>query len=215
MGVVTSHLDVFAEGLLTSLQISAATFLLAAAAGLFLACCRISPVGPLRWFAAGYVTAVRSVPLLVLLTLFVFGLPEAGVVYSLLWTVVTAMGAYWAAFFCETVRAGVSAVPTGQIEAARALGLTGRQVLSSVILPQALRSVLQPLASLLIAVILNSSLAAAVGVTDELTGQTVLLDQRYAQPLVTFAAAAACYAVLTGTVGRLAAVLDGRLAVRR
>ncbi|GAB1340082.1 amino acid ABC transporter permease [Streptomyces sp. E-15] len=215
MDVITSHADVFGRGLLVSLQISGCTFLLAAVGGVLLAVCRISPVRPLRLFAALYVSTVRSVPLLVLLALFVFGLPEIGLVYSLLWTVVTAMALYWAAFFCETVRAGVRSVPVGQTEAARALGLTFWQVLRHVVVPQALRCAVQPLASLLIAVVLNSSLAAAVGVTQELTGQTVLLDQQYAQPVFTFGAAAVCYVLLTLAVGRAAAVLERRLAVLR
>ncbi|MFE6894640.1 amino acid ABC transporter permease [Streptomyces sp. NPDC057694] len=214
MDVITSHLDVFGKGLLVSLEISACTFLLAAVAGVLLAVCRISPVGTLRLFGHLYVNIVRSVPLLVLLTLFVFGLPEIGVLYPLFWTVVTAMGLYWAAFFCETVRAGIRAVPTGQIEAARSLGMTSGRTFAHVVLPQALRHVLQPLASLLIAVVLNSSLAAAVGVTEELTGQTVLLDQQYAHPLATFGVAALCYALFTLGVGRWATALDRRLAVR-
>ncbi|MEV6537121.1 amino acid ABC transporter permease [Streptomyces sp. NPDC051639] len=215
MDVVISHRGVFGHGLLVSLEISACTFVLAGVLGLVLMVCRISPVGPLRVAGRLYVSAVRGVPLLVLLTLFVFGLPEIGLVYSLFWTVVTAMSLYWAAFFCETMRSGVRAVPLGQIEAARALGLTFSQVLRLVVLPQGLRFIIQPLASLLIAVLLNSSLAAAVGVTQELTGQTQLLDQRYAQPLITFGAAVVCYVVLTLGVGRLAALLERRTAVPR
>jgi glutamate transport system permease protein len=64
-------------------------------------------------------------------------------------------------------------------------------------------------------VTLNSSLAAAVGVTQELTGQTELLDQQYAQPLITFGAAAVCYVALTLLIGRLAGALDRRLVVLR
>ncbi|MFF5408293.1 amino acid ABC transporter permease [Streptomyces misionensis] len=213
MDLLTSHPGVFAGGLLTSLEISAWTFLLATAGGLVLAVCRIAPSAVLRWTARLYVNIFRNVPLLVLLTLFVFGLPEIGVLYPLFWTVVTAMALYWAAFFCETVRSGIRSLPRGQVEAARALGMTARQVLTHVVLPQALHRTLQPMASLLIAVILNSSLAAAVGVTQELTGQTVLLDQRYAQPLTTFGAAAACYVILTLAVGRLATRLERRLVV--
>ncbi|MFJ8749453.1 amino acid ABC transporter permease [Streptomyces sp. NPDC102441] len=215
MDVITSNLDVFGNGLLVSLEISGTTFVVAGLLGLVLAVFRISPVAPLRLFARGYVSAVRSVPLLVLLTLFVFGLPEVGLVYSLFWTVVTAMSLYWAAFFCETMRSGARAVPLGQIEAGRALGFTFGQVVRLIIVPQALRSIIQPLASLLIAVMLNSSLAAAVGVTQELTGQTQLLDQQYAQPLITFGAAAACYVAFTLGIGRLAALMERRLVVLR
>lgn len=215
MDVVATNLDVFGRGLLVCLQISVCTFVLAGLLGLVLAVCRICPVLPLRLAATVYVELVRSVPLLVLLTLFVFGLPEIGLIGSLLWTAVAAMSLYWATFFSETVRSGVRAVPKGQIEAARALGFTFGQVLRLVVLPQALRTSIQPLASLLIAVVLNSSLAAAVGVTQELTGQTQLLDQRYAEPLVTFGTAALCYVALTFVIGRSAGYLDSRLAVQR
>ncbi|GAB6901821.1 amino acid ABC transporter permease [Kineosporia succinea] len=215
MDVVTGNLDVFGSGLLVSLKISLSTFALAGLLGLVLTVCRISPVLPLRLAATVYVELVRSVPLLVLLTLFVFGLPEIGLISSLLWTAVAAMSLYWATFFSETLRSGIRAVPRGQIEAARALGFTFGQVLRLVVLPQALRGIVQPLASLLIAVVLNSSLAAAVGVTEELTGQTQLLDQRYAEPLITFGAAAACYVALTFVIGRSAGYLDRKLAVSR
>ncbi|MFG2884059.1 amino acid ABC transporter permease [Streptomyces sp. NPDC048297] len=215
MGVIASNLGVFGNGFLVSLEISGCTFALAGLLGLLLAVFRISPVVPLRLFGRLYVSAVRGVPLLVLLTLFVFGLPEVGLVYSLFWTAVTAMSLYWAAFFCEAIRSGVRTVPRGQIEAGRALGLTFGQILRLIVLPQAVRSMIQPLASLLIALTLNSSLAAAVGVTQELTGQTALLDQRYAQPLLVFGAAAACYVAFTLAIGRLAAVLERRLVVLR
>ncbi|GAA3620512.1 amino acid ABC transporter permease [Kineosporia mesophila] len=215
MDVIAGNLDVFGQGLLISIQISVSTFVLAGGLGLLLTVCRISPVLPLRLAATAYVELVRSIPLLVLLILFVFGLPEIGLVGPLLGTAVVAMSLYWATFFSETMRSGVRAVPQGQIEAARALGFTFGQVLRLVVLPQALRTIIQPLASLLIAIVLNSSLAAAVGVTQELTGQTQLLDQRYAQPLVTFGAAAICYVAMAFIIGRSAGYLDRRLAVQR
>jgi glutamate transport system permease protein len=213
MDAVTSNVSVFLGGIEVSAEITIATFALAFALGLLLATCRISPVLPLRAAAGLYVAALRSIPLLVVLTLFVFGLPYVGLTYSLLWTAVTAMSMYWAAFFCEVVRSGIRSVPAGQIEAARALGLTFSQVLRVVVLPQALRAMVQPLANLLIAIVLNSSLAAAVGVTTELTGQTELLDQRYAQPLVIFGAAAVCYVALTFVIGRAAGFTERKVAL--
>ncbi|MET7289282.1 amino acid ABC transporter permease [Streptomyces sp. NPDC005573] len=215
MSVVISHRGLFVHGLLVSLELSGSTFVLAGSLGVLLACLRISPVVPLRVLGQAYVTVLRGVPLLVLLTLFVFGLPEIGMVFPLFWTAVTAMGLYWAAFFCEVVRSGVLSVPVGQFEAGRALGLSGAQVLRLIVLPQSIRSMIQPAASLLIAVTLNSSLASSVGVTEELTGQTQLLDQQYAQPLVTFTAASVCYIALTLLIGRLAAAAERRSAVSR
>jgi len=214
MNAITAHLSVFLEGLAVSAEISAATFVCAFALGLLLAACRISPVLPLRAAAGLYVAVLRSIPLLVVLTLFVFGLPYVGLTYSLLWTAVTAMSLYWAAFFCEAVRSGMRTVPAGQFEAARSLGFTFSQVLRLVVLPQALRAMVQPLANLLIAIVLNSSLAAAVGVTTELTGQTELLDQQYAQPLLIFGASAVCYVALTFSIGRAAALTERKVAMR-
>jgi glutamate transport system permease protein len=213
VGAITSNLGVFREGLTVSVEISVCVFVFSGLLGVLLAAARISPVPPLRLAAGLYVSVVRSVPLLVLLTVFVFGLPEIGVLYSLFWTAVTAMSLYWATFVCEAVRSGIRTVPVGQIEAARALGLGFSRVLRLVVLPQALRAMVQPMATLLIAVTLNSSLAAAVGVTDELTGRTELLDQQYAQPLWTYGAAALCYVALTLGIGRAAALIDKRVRV--
>lgn len=215
MSLVTSHLGAYAHGLEATAELTAATFCLALALGVLLASCRISPVIPLRAAAGLYVAVLSSMPLLVVLTLFVFGLPFIGVTYSLFWTAVTAMTLYWAAFFCEAVRSGVRAVPAGQIEAARAIGLSFGPTLRLVVLPQALRAMVQPMSSLLIAVALNSSLAAAVGVTQELTGQTELLDQQSAQPLLIFGAAAACYIALALGIGRVARVIERRVAPAR
>ncbi|MFE5302404.1 amino acid ABC transporter permease [Streptomyces sp. NPDC056632] len=215
MDVLTTNLGVFTAGLITTLELSLLTCLLAGLLGLGLAVCRISPVLPLQLFSWAFTGAVRAVPLLVLLMLFVFGLPEVGLVYPLYWTVVAAMGLYWAAFFGDVIRSGIRAVPPGQIEAGRALGMTFGQVLRLVVLPQAVRVMVQPLASLLIAVTLNSSLASAVGVTQELTGRTHLLDQKYAQPLLTFGAAAALYIALTLSIGRLAGAWQRKLVIPR
>jgi glutamate transport system permease protein len=205
VGAVTSNLGAFRSGLTVSVEITFCVFVLSGVLGVLLAAARISPVTPLRLASGFYVSALRSVPLLVLLTIFVFGLPEVGLLYSLFWTSVTAMSLYWAAFFCEAVRSGIRTVPVGQIEAGRALGLGFGRILRLVVLPQALRAMVQPMATLLIAITLNSSLAAAVGVTGELTGRTELLDQQYAQPLLTYGAAALCYIALPMGIGRAAA----------
>jgi glutamate transport system permease protein len=213
VSVIFSHLSAFGDGLTATVELTVTTFLLAFGLGLLLAACRISPVTALRVAGGLYVAAFRSVPLLALLTLFVFGLPFVGLVYPLFWTAVTAMTLYWAAFFCEAVRSGIRTVPAGQIEAARSLGLTFSGIMRLVVLPQALRAMIQPMANLLIAVTLNSSLAAAVGVTRELTGQTELLDQQYGQAIITFGAAAVCYVALTLGIGWGASVLARKVAL--
>ncbi|TQF07120.1 amino acid ABC transporter permease [Kitasatospora acidiphila] len=182
--------------------------------GVLLAICRISPVPPLRLAGAAYVTAFRNIPLLVLLVLFVFGMPEVGLLYPLFATVALTMALYWAAFVCEVVRSGVRTVPRGQIEAARALGLTFTQCLRFVVIPQALRSMVQPLGSVFIGLALGTSLAAAVGVP-ELTGQAQLVTLKYDNPLTSFALTTAVYVAITLTSGLIAGRIERKVAIKR
>ncbi|MFE3112654.1 amino acid ABC transporter permease [Kitasatospora indigofera] len=202
----------FGHGLLLTLAMTALVFAGAVLLGLLLAVFRISPVLPLRAAAATYVTVFRNIPLLVLLVLFVFGLPDVGLLFSLFFTVTLTMALYWAAFICEVVRAGIRTVPMGQAEAARALGLSTGQVLRHVILPQALRRMVQPLASIFIGLALSTSLAAAVGVA-ELTGQAQFIMLKYDNPLTSFAVTTAVYVLITLSCGLLAGRVERKVAI--
>jgi glutamate transport system permease protein len=203
-----------AHGLLLTLAMTAVAFAGALVLGVVLAVCRISPVPPLRALGTAYVTFFRNVPLLVLLVLFVFGLPDVGLLYSLFTTVTATMMLYWAAFVCEVVRSGVRTVPMGQVEAARALGLTFTQCLGYVIVPQALRSMVQPLSNIFIGLALSTSLAAAVGVA-ELTGQAEFVTLKYDDPLTSFAGTTVVYVAITLTAGLLAGWIERKVAIRR
>lgn len=202
------------HGLLLTLAMTALAFAGALLLGVLLAVCRIGPVPPLRLAGAAYVGLFRNTPLLVLLVLFVFGLPEVGLLYPLFATVTLTMALYWAAFVCEVVRSGVRTVPRGQIEAARALGLTFPQSLRYVIVPQALRAMVQPLGNVFIGLALGTSLGAAVGVP-ELTGQAQLVTLRYDNPLTSFAVTTAVYVVLTLGSGLVAGRIERKAAIRR
>jgi glutamate transport system permease protein len=169
---------------------------------------------PLRAFGAAYVGVLRNVPLLVLLVLFVFGLPDIGVTYSLFTSAVICMALYAASFVCETVRSGIRTVPLGQAEAARSIGLTFGQVLRYVILPQAFRAMVQPLANVFIGVVLGTSLVAAVGVAD-LTNRGSALTLRYDEPLIVFAWATAFYVAITLGGGLLAGRLERAVRINR
>ncbi|KPI09168.1 polar amino acid ABC transporter, inner membrane subunit [Actinobacteria bacterium OK074] len=211
---VASIVDQLGHGLLLTLAMAALSFAGAVAVGLVVAVLRICPVGPLRAFGAAYVGVFRNVPLLVLLVLFVFGLPDVGLLYPLFATVTTAMALYWAAFVCEVVRSGVRAVPRGQAEAARALGLGFGACLRHVILPQAVRPMVQPLGSILIGCVLSTSLAAAVGVA-ELTGQAEFVTLKYDAPMTSFAVTTVVYVAITLTCGLVTGRLERKLAVSR
>ncbi len=190
------------------------TYAGALALGLVLAICRISPIPPLRAAGTAYVTIFRNVPLLVLLVLFTFGLPNVGLLVPLYYNAALAMALYWAAFVCEVVRSGVRTVPRGQIEAARALGLTVGQCLSQVVMPQALRSMVQPLANIFIGSALGTALAAAAGVT-ELTFWYQQQANLAGQPLTAFAVVTVIYVAITLTSGLIAGRIERRVAIHR
>jgi glutamate transport system permease protein len=137
----------------------------------------------------------RNLPALVLLVLWVFGLPNVGITTGLFTSAVICFSLTFSATVCEIVRSGIANVSIGQAEAARAVGLRFDQTLRYVILPQAFRTMVQPLGSVFIAIVLNTSLAAAVGV-GELTYQSQTLTIQYAEAFLTFLVAAAFYVII-------------------
>ncbi|OFB44125.1 amino acid ABC transporter permease [Frankia sp. CgMI4] len=169
MDAVIDNLDIFAEGFRRTVGLSLFASVAALILGTVLAAMRVSPVPPLRWTGTAYVQTVRNTPLTVVFFFVVFVLPQLDIVFSYFMFAVVALSIYHAALVCEAVRSGINGVDLGQAEAARALGLTFSQTLRMIILPQAFRNVLQPLGSVVSALIRNTSIAAAFGV-QELTG---------------------------------------------
>ena len=214
MDVVLDNLDVFTLGLRTTVSLTLLSFAVAFVVGIVVAACRVSPIPPLRIAGTFYVETVRNTPLTVLFVLFFFGLTKVGIKYGAFTTAIIVLGGYTGAFVAETVRAGINAVARGQAEAARALGLTFRQVLRIVVLPQALRTVVAPLGGLFIALIKNSSIAALISVK-ELVYRTDELADATAQVIPVFLGAAVAYLLLTIPSGLAIGALERRVAIRR
>jgi glutamate transport system permease protein len=202
------------HGLLITLEIAAVAGIGALVLGVLVAAARVSPVPVLRGVAFGYVQLFLNVPLLALLVLFVFALPDVGLLMPLTTTVIVVLTVYEAAYVAEAVRSGVNTVAIGQAEAARALGLTFLQTLRLVVLPQALRAVVQPLGNVLIALVMNTALAAAVGVV-ELTSATNKVNLVEAQPIPIFAGAGVLYMLMALIIGLLSGVVERRVAILR
>ncbi|MEU2350273.1 amino acid ABC transporter permease [Modestobacter sp. NPDC049651] len=214
MEALLDNLGPLLDGLLTTLWIAAVSGVGALVLGVLVAAARVSPVPVLRGVAFGYVQLFLNVPLLALLVLFVFALPDVGLIMPLATTVVVVLIVYEAAYVAEAVRSGVNTVPLGQAEAARALGLTFLQTLRLVVLPQALRAVVQPLGNVLIALVMNTALAAAVGVV-ELTSAANKVNLVEAQPIPIFAGAGVLYMLLALVIGLLSGVVERRVAIVR
>ncbi|SBT53496.1 amino acid ABC transporter permease [Micromonospora auratinigra] len=164
--VLTDNKQVFLDGFTTTVQL----FLIAAVGslvlGTLLGAMRVSPVPALRAFGATYVNIIRNTPLTLVFAFLVFAVPKLDVNIDYFPSACIALTIYTAAFICEVVRSGVNTVATGQAEAARALGMSFSQVLTLIVLPQALRAMVPPLMSVLIAMLKNTTIAAGFSVVE-------------------------------------------------
>ncbi|MES5818327.1 amino acid ABC transporter permease [Streptomyces sp. RG80] len=190
--------------------------------GTLLAAMRVSPVPLMRGFGTAYVNLVRNTPLTVIIVFTSLGLADTfgvtmgskdfdvqGFRLAILGFIV-----YTAAFVCEAIRSGINTVPVGQAEAARAIGLNFSQVLRLVVLPQAFRAVIGPLANVLIALTKNTTVAAAIGVAEAAALMKTMIENE-AQTLAIGAVFAFGFVVLTLPTGLFLGWLSKRLAVKR
>ncbi|MDA3920993.1 MAG: amino acid ABC transporter permease [Salinisphaera sp.] len=156
------------RALWNTLAYSAGGFVIGLTAGTLLALMRLSDIAPYRWLATIYIEFFRGLPALVVFMAFSL-LPLAFPGLTMPWppygTVWAALGIVGSAYMAETIRAGVQAVPRGQVEAARSLGMTAGQAMRKIALPQAFRIMIPPLTNELIMLIKDSSLVFIVGLS--------------------------------------------------
>jgi polar amino acid transport system permease protein len=182
---------------------------------LLLALMKLSPVRPYRWLATVYIEFFRGLPALLVIIVFAFAVPIAfgwvppgGTIGAGVVALIVVSSAYMA----ETLRAGIQAVPKGQVEAARSLGMSGTWTTISVVLPQALRIVVPPLTNEFVLLLKDSSLLAIIGASAserELTtlSRDFLVESSNGTPLI---AAAIMYLVITLPLTQLVAHLERR-----
>lgn len=215
MGALVDNLDLILKGFWTTIQLTAVAGLAALVLGTILASFRVSPVPPLRWFGAGYVEIIRNTPLTLVFFFMVFVAPRLDVVIGFKTSAYVALSIYTAAFVCEAVRSGINSVSTGQAEAARAVGMTFSQSLSTVILPQAMRTVIPPLINILVALTKNTSVAAGFFIT-ELFGQgRTLAIENPVEGTWLLSGVAVAYLIITVPTGLAAARLERKVAIAR
>jgi His/Glu/Gln/Arg/opine family amino acid ABC transporter permease subunit len=214
--VLTEHLPEFSSGLWVTFRLVAISFVIAMSVGTLVAALRVAPSVWLSRAGGIYVEFFRNIPLLVLLIISFAGLRRAGVPISP-WVAGTAsLGLYTAAYIAEALRSGVFAVGRGQIDAALSLGLPYSRVLRRIVLPQAFRTVIPTIASLVIAMIKNS---AIIGVSllalPDLLAQARVVNAATFQTTETFFWAAAGYLILTVTATLVFRYLERRYRIRR
>ncbi len=206
------------QGLWLTLKVSILAILIGTIIGLFAGIARISSNPALKWTVITYVELIRGSPLLVQIFIwyFVLGtlintlLAKKGFAQlPPLWYGVTALAVFAGAYIAEIVRAGIQSIHRGQMEAARSLGMTYGQAMRHVILPQAFRRILPPLAGQFISLIKDSSLLGIIAIR-ELTKATREVVTTSLQPFELWAVCALLYLLLTFTFSMIVQYLERR-----
>jgi His/Glu/Gln/Arg/opine family amino acid ABC transporter permease subunit len=209
------------QGLITTLELSALAWLLAAFLGILAGALRTVAFTPLRAAATFYVEFFRNVPLLVWMFFWYFGVPPLlpGVVQDWLfnhgaefWAAVLALGVYTGARMSEVIRAGILSIPRTQFEASLAMGLTVGQAYRIVILPIALRLIVPPMTNESLNLLKNSSVALTISVA-ELTFQTRQVETYTAKAIEALTAGTLIYLVLCLGIAAVMNRIERRFAI--
>ena len=223
MDVITSNFDQVLKAFGYTVALFVVSGVLSMVGGVLLVGMRVGPVAVLRKAAAVYVTVVRNTPLLMIFLFFQFAGPKIGIQFnwvqvhigsfdftSFFATAVVALTMYTSTFVCEALRSGVNAVSLGQAEAARAIGLPFGGVMRHVVLPQAIRASVPPVASVQIALLKNTSVAAVFGVIEAAAQMKLFTNNNADQRWPIFIAFAVIYVLLVEIVSFSAARLERR-----
>jgi len=214
--VLREHFPELSSRILFTVRLVAISFVIAVVVGTTVAALRVAPVKWLRRVGGVYVETFRNIPLLVLLFIAFAGLRRGGIPVTP-WVAGTAsLGLYTAAYIAEALRSGVFAVSRGQIEAALSLGFSYAETLRRIVLPQAFRTVIPAIGSLVIAMIKNS---AIVGVSllalPDLLKEARIVQSRTFQTDEVFFWAAVGYLLLTASATLAFRYLERRYEIRR
>ncbi|HUX69026.1 MAG TPA: amino acid ABC transporter permease [Cellulomonadaceae bacterium] len=166
-GAASDMLPAFPRAVGNTLTYTLAAFAVGLSLGTVLALMKLSSVRPYRWLATIYIEFFRGVPALLVVISFGFAVPVAlgRTIDSFILKAALALGMVSAAYIAETLRAGIQAVPRGQVEAARSLGMSQARTLATVVIPQAFRIVLPPMTNEFILLTKDTSLIFLLGLT--------------------------------------------------
>lgn len=223
MDAVLDNLDAVVRAFTYTLLLFLISGVLSLVLGTVLAALRVGPISVLRLAAATYVTIVRNTPLLIVLIFFRIAAPKIGLNFNfvdvqfgdirlnnLFTACVVGLTVYTAAFVCEAIRSGINAVQLGQAEAARAIGLPFAGVMREVVLPQAFRASVPPLASVQIALLKNTTVAGALGVFEAFARMRSLNNDYATQRIEIFLVFAFVFVVLVEVLSFIANRLERR-----
>ncbi|PUE06761.1 ectoine/hydroxyectoine ABC transporter permease subunit EhuC [Limnohabitans sp. T6-5] len=186
------------QGALVTVQVTSVSLLLGCVLGLLIGIGRLHPERRILYsLCTAYLAVIRGTPLLVQLFILFFGLPQFGIMLPAFLCGVLGLGIYSGAYVSEIVRGAIQSIDRGQMEAARSIGLSSRQAMLNVILPQAVVRMIPPLGNEFIALIKNSALVSLLTIHDLMHEGQKIISVSY-RSLEVYLAIALMYFVLTG-----------------
>ena len=210
--VVTRFYGLFFQGIVMTLLLATITVLFGTVLGALLAVCKMSRFKPISWLSSSYIEVIRGTPLLLQLYFFYFALTQMITFIKLtkFSATATALALNVAAYMAEIIRSGIQSIDKGQTEAARSLGLTSRQTMMHIVLPQAVKNILPAIVNEFITTIKQTSLASTFFVGDLMTQFNTIRGITYLsfEPLLVVGI---IYFVLTTVLSKLAAMYEMRL----
>lgn len=212
--VIGQNLDFLISGLQVTLMVSSITLVLAVIGGLIIALLDMSSFRPARIVGVSFGELIRNTPILVQILWVYYVLPMTlGINISAFSALVIGLTVYSSAFIAEAYRAGIQAVPKGHKEAAQVLGLSSSQTFFRIVLPQAIRMTLPPLAANFVQLIKYSSLGSVISVT-EITRRGMELSASTFRPLEIFTFIAVVYFLICWPLAMSIRLWERRLAMR-
>jgi glutamate transport system permease protein len=215
MDVLVNNLAIFCQGVWMTIALTGLSLAMALPLGILVAVMRVSPAGGARVVASLYVEIVRNTPLAVVFFFSAFVLPQLGLRLSYFAFAIIALVVYYVAFFCEAVRSGINAVPAGQAEAARSIGMQFGECLRSVIIPQAARSSIPPLVNVTISLVKSTAVASAFGVSELLSAMERVVFLEGNAVLTVLIITSFVYLAITIPLGSIAYSVEHKLGLRR
>lgn len=204
------------QALFMTWKLTAVAYAIAFAIGIAVTVMRICPIRPLQMAGDLYVQIFRNIPGAALLIILVYAFPNLNLVWSYYRCVLIAASLLPSAFCSEYLMAGMNTIDAGQIEAARALGMTFFKILKNVVLPQALRASVLPMTNLLVATMLTTALASQVPMNPtDLTGIVSYINTRQVGGVTAFLISAVLYCITAVVIGQAGNRIDRKVRVRR
>jgi polar amino acid transport system permease protein len=200
------------EGLVVSLKLSAGALSLGLLIGLPMSLARTYGKGFIKWLATAYIEIVRGTPMIVQLFIVYFGLPDIGILIDRFPAAIIALGINSSAYQAEYFRGAILSINKGQMMAAEALGMTRRQAIANIILPQALRLVLPPWSNELIYMVKYTSVAFLIAVPELMARGKMIISWSF-KPLEVLFWVGVIYVIVLSVIAKIVDIIELRLSI--